>query len=61
MLFTNLVTISPTNELSPNTSALGSHSQAYKATIGNCKYNRHQLLAIKDMLQLDTKYCKIPF
>ena len=61
MTFNNLVRISPTKELSPNTSALGSHSQAYKATIGNCSYNRQQLLAIKDMLKLDTKYCRIPF
>ena len=59
MSFNNLVRISPTNKLCPSTSALG--SQAYKATIDNCSYNRQQLLAIKDMVKLNTKYCRIPF
>ena len=59
MSLNNLVRISPTNELCPSTSALG--SQAYKTTIDKCSYNRQQLLAIKDMVKLDTKYCRIPF
>ena len=59
MTFNNLVRISPTKELCPNTSTLG--SQAYKATIDKCSYNRQQLLAIKDMVKLDTKYCRVPF
>ena len=59
MSLNNLVRILPTYRLCPSTSALG--SQAYKATIDKCSYNRQQLLAIKDMVKLDTKYCKIPF
>ena len=59
MSFNNLVKISPTNQLCPSTSAPGSN--AYKATIDRCSYNRQQLMAIKDMVKLDTKYCRIPF
>ena len=59
MSLNNLVRISPTNRLCPSTSAL--ESQAYKATIDKYSYNRQQLLAIKDMVKLDTKYCRIPF
>ena len=61
MSFNNLVEISPTNQLCPNTSAPGSN--AYKATIDKwpTSYNRQQLMAIKDMVKLDTKYCRIPF
>ena len=59
MSFNNLVEISPTNQLCPSTSAPGSN--AYKATIDRCSYNRQQLMAIKDMVKLDTKYCRIPF
>ena len=65
MCFTNLVTISPSSQLCPITSATG--SSAYKATssIGTIgerpTYTRQQLLAIKDMIKLDTRYSKIPF
>ena len=61
MSFNNLVEISPTNQLCPGSSAPGSN--AYKATIERwpTSYNRQQLMAIKDMAKLDTKYCKIPY
>ena len=61
MSFNNLVELSPTDQLCPSTSAPGSNT--YKATIGKqpTGYNRQQLMAIKDMVKLDTRYCRIPF
>ena len=65
MCFSNLVTISPGSQVCPITSATG--SPAYKATgsigtIGECPtYTRQQLMAIKDMIKLDTRYSKVPF
>ena len=59
----NLVIISP--NLCHNTSALGSTTYKAPSTIGvqptSAKYNRQQLMAIKDMVKLDTRYSKIPF
>ena len=65
MCFSNLVTISPSSQLCPITSATGSPAYKAKDTIGTIgehpTYTRHQLLAIKDMIKLDTRYSKIPF
>ena len=53
--------MSPIDQLCPCTSAPGSNT--YKATIGRrpTSYNRQQLMAIKDMVKLDARYCRIPF
>ena len=69
MCFSNLVIILPNSQLQPQlvptSSAIGSpHKAQYNQedTIERWPtYTRQQLLAIKDMLKLDTKYCRIPF
>ena len=62
MCFSNLVTISPTGQLCPITSVTGSPAYKATSTIGEWPtYTRQQLLAIKDMIKLDSRYSKIPF
>ena len=63
MSFNNLDVISPTDKLCPSSSAPGSNTYKATSTIGKqpTSYNRQQLMAIKNMVKLDTRYSKIPF